>query len=97
VVLDLLDRARLAVWLDGGWGVDALLGRWSRPHRDLDLVVARGDCAAAQAALAGLGFRHDAAAVPGLPARLFLVHADGRPRAAGPPPPRLPARRQRPP
>jgi lincosamide nucleotidyltransferase A/C/D/E len=50
VVLDQLDRAGLMVWLDGGWGVDALLGRHSRPHQDLDLVIARDDCAVAQEA-----------------------------------------------
>ncbi len=26
-------------WLDGGWGVDALLGEQTRDHEDLDLVV----------------------------------------------------------
>jgi lincosamide nucleotidyltransferase A/C/D/E len=26
------------VWLAGGWGVDALLGRQTREHRDLDLL-----------------------------------------------------------
>jgi lincosamide nucleotidyltransferase A/C/D/E len=78
VVLDRLDRDRLVVWLDGGWGVDALLGRHSRPHRDLDLVIALGDCAAARDALAGLRLRHDPAAVPGLPARLVLADAGGR-------------------
>jgi lincosamide nucleotidyltransferase A/C/D/E len=31
------------VWLDGGWGVDALLGEQTREHDDLDLVVARSD------------------------------------------------------
>jgi lincosamide nucleotidyltransferase A/C/D/E len=77
-ILDRLDRAGVAVWLDGGWGVDALLGRRSRPHRDLDLVIARDDLAAAQAALAGAGFRHDGTAAPGLPARLVLVDAAGR-------------------
>jgi lincosamide nucleotidyltransferase A/C/D/E len=78
VVLDQLDRAGLVVWLDGGWGVDALVGRQSRPHHDLDLVIARHDCVAAQAALAGLGFQPDLTAVPGLPARLVLADADGR-------------------
>ncbi len=78
VVLDQLGRAGLVVWLDGGWGVDALLGRHSRPHRDLDLVIARDDCGVAQAALAGVGFHHDLTAVPGLPARLVLVDASGR-------------------
>jgi lincosamide nucleotidyltransferase A/C/D/E len=78
VVLDQLDRAGLVVWLDGGWGVDALLGRRSRPHQDLDLVIARHDCEVAQAALAGAGFHQDLTAVPGLPARLVLVDAGGR-------------------
>jgi lincosamide nucleotidyltransferase A/C/D/E len=77
-VLDRLEGAGLVVWLDGGWGVDALLGRQTRPHRDLDLVIARVDLAAAHQTLAGAGFSHDATAVPGLPARLVLVHADGR-------------------
>ena len=27
------------VWVGGGWGVDALAGRQTRPHRDLDLAV----------------------------------------------------------
>ena len=29
----------IAVWLDGGWGVDALLGRQTRPHNDIDLFI----------------------------------------------------------
>lgn len=29
----------LDYWVDGGWGVDALLGRQTRPHSDLDLAV----------------------------------------------------------
>jgi lincosamide nucleotidyltransferase A/C/D/E len=77
-VLDHLERAGLVVWLDGGWGVDALLGYRSRPHQDLDLVIARDDCAAAQHALFGLGFQPDLRAVPGLPARLVLVDAADR-------------------
>ena len=27
------------IWIDGGWGVDALLHRQSRPHKDLDIVL----------------------------------------------------------
>ena len=34
-----LSAASVAVWIDGGWGVDALLGRQHRSHEDLDLVV----------------------------------------------------------
>lgn len=26
-------------WLEGGWGVDALVGRQTRPHRDIDLDI----------------------------------------------------------
>jgi lincosamide nucleotidyltransferase A/C/D/E len=33
----------LAFWIDGGWGVDALLGKQTRPHSDLDLAVKHGD------------------------------------------------------
>ncbi|MEA3019607.1 MAG: hypothetical protein QOI47_1131 [Actinomycetota bacterium] len=42
-VLDALDGAGVRVWLAGGWGVDALLGEETRPHGDLDLVVASED------------------------------------------------------
>ena len=77
-ILGQLEAAGLVVWLDGGWGVDALVGRQTRPHQDLDLVIARDDLAAARQALAAAGFTHDATAVPGLPARLVLVDAAGR-------------------
>jgi lincosamide nucleotidyltransferase A/C/D/E len=73
-----LELAGVGLWLDGGWGVDALLGTQTRPHSDLDLVVAGGDAGAAVAALAGLGFRPDPEAAPGLPARLVLVDGRGR-------------------
>ena len=33
----------VTVWLDGGWGVDALLGRVTREHKDLDLLVLISD------------------------------------------------------
>ena len=77
-ILGQFEAAGLVVWLDGGWGVDALVGRQTRPHQDLDLVIARDDLAAAQQTLAPAGFAHDATAMPGLPARLVLVDADGR-------------------
>ena len=28
------------IWVDGGWGIDALLERQTRPHKDLDAIVA---------------------------------------------------------
>jgi lincosamide nucleotidyltransferase A/C/D/E len=78
MVLDLLEGAGLVVWLDGGWGVDALVGVQSRPHQDLDLAIARDDRPAAQAALAAAGFERDPTAVPGLPARVLLADGHGR-------------------
>jgi lincosamide nucleotidyltransferase A/C/D/E len=38
-LLRVLEAAGLEAWLDGGWGVDALLGRQTRPHKDVDLIV----------------------------------------------------------
>jgi lincosamide nucleotidyltransferase A/C/D/E len=29
----------ICVWIDGGWGVDALLGRQTRSHKDLDIAI----------------------------------------------------------
>ncbi len=33
----------IRVWLTGGWGIDALLGAHTRPHKDLDLLVLLDD------------------------------------------------------
>jgi lincosamide nucleotidyltransferase A/C/D/E len=38
-IVDRLERDDIEVWLDGGWGVDALLGEETREHDDLDLVA----------------------------------------------------------
>ena len=38
-LLNLLDGLGVENWLDGGWGVDALLGTESRRHKDVDLIV----------------------------------------------------------
>ena len=29
----------IQVWLVGGWGIDALLGEQTRPHKDLDVIM----------------------------------------------------------
>ena len=38
-IIRLLESHRIDVWLDGGWGVDALIGEQTREHLDLDIVV----------------------------------------------------------
>jgi lincosamide nucleotidyltransferase A/C/D/E len=35
----LLTDNGIEVWIDGGWGVDALLGRQTREHEDLDIAI----------------------------------------------------------
>ena len=55
--IETLEAAGLAVWLDGGWGVDALLGRQTRPHDDLDIVLALDQVDSVSAALAALDYR----------------------------------------
>ena len=77
-VLDVLEASGVEYRVDGGWGVDALVGRETRAHEDLDVVVARSDVARVEASLAPLGFTHDATADPGLPARYVLRAPDGR-------------------
>jgi lincosamide nucleotidyltransferase A/C/D/E len=34
-----LERLGVRIWLDGGWGVDALLEYQTRDHLDLDIVI----------------------------------------------------------
>jgi lincosamide nucleotidyltransferase A/C/D/E len=40
-LMSLLEKSALRVWVDGGWGVDALLGEQTRPHQDLDIAIDR--------------------------------------------------------
>src|SRR5262245_393056 len=59
-VLELLAVLRsngVTATLDGGWGVDALLERETRPHEDLDLVVELTDVPRIREALRPLGFQ----------------------------------------
>ena len=46
----------LAFWVDGGWGVDALLGRQTRSHSDLDLAVKHEDLSAFQSVMELQGY-----------------------------------------
>lgn len=51
-VLAAVESVGCPYWLEGGWGVDALVGRQTRPHRDLDIDI---DVTFADAVLAALG------------------------------------------
>jgi lincosamide nucleotidyltransferase A/C/D/E len=75
-VIEVLDRIEgVGVWysIEGGWGVDALLGEQSRPHRDLDVGVRVEDVESVCAALSE--FERDYVEWP---SSLFLRDARGR-------------------
>lgn len=55
-VVRFLESHGISVWLDGGWGVDALLGEQRRSHKDLDLVMSLQDTDAAMRLLNEHGF-----------------------------------------
>lgn len=50
-----LEAHGVRIWIDGGWGVDALLGKQTRPHDDLDIVIQEKDLAAMRSFLEAEG------------------------------------------
>ncbi|MCI0871536.1 MAG: aminoglycoside nucleotidyltransferase [Chloroflexi bacterium] len=54
--LDLFAELDLKIWIDGGWGVDALLGEQSRHHEDLDFLIEKSDSDRLVKAIRQLGF-----------------------------------------
>ncbi|CAM5258858.1 Lincosamide resistance protein [Streptomyces tendae] len=55
-ILTVLRRVGVDIWIGGGWGIDALVGKQTRPHRDLDLMHRECQEPAAVAALVDAGF-----------------------------------------
>lgn len=56
-VIRTLEAGDVEVWLgDGGWGVDALLGEQTRPHKDVDVIVRVAQAHRLVAVLQELGF-----------------------------------------
>jgi lincosamide nucleotidyltransferase A/C/D/E len=74
-IIDVLERVGVAVWLDGGWAVDALIGKQTREHEDLDVVVALDDVERIKQALGKEGF---VVAEDELPTRFVLKDPTGR-------------------
>jgi lincosamide nucleotidyltransferase A/C/D/E len=68
-LLEALDAAGVEAWLDGGWGVDALLGEQTRSHQDVDLVVRVDDVPTMRSALGRLGFE----LIEGVPDSNFVL------------------------
>jgi lincosamide nucleotidyltransferase A/C/D/E len=69
-------------WVEGGWGVDALLGRQTRKHRDLDVCTGddEREIAAVVAALRDLGLQvlnDRRSPAPAIPRMIWLADGDG--------------------
>lgn len=71
-ILGLLASADVTTWVAGGWGVDALVGRQTRDHADLDVAVVDG-----RKALAVLGEAGFEVATDWWPGRVALRRLDG--------------------
>jgi len=70
----LLKEASIEVWLDGGWGIDALLKMQTRPHKDVDIILQVSDVPELQEILGRRGF----AIKEGVPPNSFvLANASG--------------------
>lgn len=57
--VQLLEQHHIDVIIDGGWGVDALLGEQTRLHNDLDIAVQHKDVPQIRALLEARGFTDD--------------------------------------
>lgn len=55
-LLDLADELGAKVWIDGGWAVDACLGRQTRKHADLDVALTSSDIEVLARALRSRGY-----------------------------------------
>ncbi len=51
-----LENLGIKIWIDGGWAVDALLGKQTRPHADLDIVIQQKDIQKARELLEAQGY-----------------------------------------
>lgn len=68
-VVDWLEARGAVHVITGGWAVDALVGRATRPHRDLDVIVEAGACDGLARWLCGRGYE---VAADWLPIRIEL-------------------------
>lgn len=52
-----MTRSGVELWIDGGWGVDALLGEQTRGHKDLDIAIVQNNVAVLRELLYERGYR----------------------------------------
>ena len=75
--LDLTEDLGIEIWLGGGWAVDAYLGRQSRDHGDIDVVLQAADEPALRRAVEAGGFV-DVWTADQRPCNFVMAHPDGR-------------------
>jgi len=56
-ILNELKSKNIEVVVDGGWGIDALIGRQTRPHSDLDIAIKRQDSQKLRDLLSSLNYK----------------------------------------
>jgi lincosamide nucleotidyltransferase A/C/D/E len=74
-VLDVIESTGCPYWLEGGWGIDALAGRQTRDHRDVDIDFDATRENELIGALEMLGYHE---MLDERPTRIELLAADGR-------------------
>lgn len=52
-----MEKQGVTLWVDGGWGVDALVEKQTRPHSDLDIVIQKKDVPTLVKYLESKGYR----------------------------------------
>jgi lincosamide nucleotidyltransferase A/C/D/E len=56
-IVRLFDQGHIELYVDGGWAVDALLGKQTRTHADLDIAIQHKDVPQVRALFEANGFR----------------------------------------
>jgi lincosamide nucleotidyltransferase A/C/D/E len=74
-VLDVIESIGCRYWLEGGWGIDALVGQQTRDHQDVDVDFDASREDELIAALEDLGYHER---LDERPTRLELEASDGR-------------------
>jgi lincosamide nucleotidyltransferase A/C/D/E len=55
-IVQLFNQHYIEFYIDGGWGVDALLGKQTRPHADLDIAIQHKDALQVRTLLEARGY-----------------------------------------
>jgi len=74
-IVSSIQSANYAFWLDGGWGVDALLEKQTREHKDLDICIKLVDSEQVRKLIEQAGY---AVAEDESPTRLIMQDNGGR-------------------